>query len=663
MEKGEHTRAPCSATEKGLLEPSSGSSSLSNYPPSPGYVSDEPVWAQQKGGRPSLRQRVSDLFESSALTSKTHGYLPVDGPSFSNKIGHHLPMYNLVTPRSLKELVQNANHKKFRRLASIVLLVCAAMALFCSTPSSGPEPFRAGVEAKSKDSRCANVLQGGSDAIVCHIELAQRKFETMMTRQSKTYAQAYDRYLEHYNRRPPPGFDEWFRFAKEKNATIIDEFGQLEQDLAPLRKVPDYVLRQRIENALKSMPSLYRYDFAHGNVTTTAPNDAEDVQSYHEILSPILHKLPQLSVLHNFDAAHRVCGPKDSVENIHSTDVMQVGTTGRPNSYNYLIQGCPRNTATRSPMTSDRPTIDVCNYGKNWVSQHGLLHVPGSCFNTDVPILSFSKASSFQDITTTSWYYASPNYRLLNPDQKDKVPYADKKPHIYWRGQSTGSFSEKDVAFFGHRQRLIMLAQQMRVKAAQLAASFATSGSGESVLSGNAHKRLELPNMPEAFTSAQLLALSRLSADTFDMNFVGLVNCDGQDTFCEGWTEQFPLAQREQTSVAFQNKFVMDLDGHGVSGSFYRLLDSNSLVFKQTVYAEWHDDRIIPWLHYVPVSMSMEELPILIDFFTNHPRGIELGEKMANASSEWASKTLRKIDMSVYTYRQMLELAHIVGHD
>ena len=112
-----------------------------------------------------------------------------------------------------------------------------------------------------------------------------------------------------------------------------------------------------------------------------------------------------------------------------------------------------------------------------------------------------------------------------------------------------------------------------------------------------------------------------------------------------------PLAEKRPSSFAFNNRFLMDVDGNSMSCRFYRLLDSNSLDFKQTIYAEWHDDRIVPWLHYVPVSVEFEELPILLDFFTNHKTGQQLGELIANHSRDWAATALRKVDLSIYTYR------------
>ncbi|KAJ4307236.1 hypothetical protein N0V88_000616 [Collariella sp. IMI 366227] len=58
-------------------------------------------------------------------------------------------------------------------------------------------------------------------------------------------------------------------------------------------------------------------------------------------------------------------------------------------------------------------------------------------------------------------------------------------------------------------------------------------------------------------------------------------------------------------SAALHSKLAFDLDGNGISGRFLKLLASNSLVLKQTVLREWHDERLVPWLHYVPVSMEM----------------------------------------------------------
>ncbi|KAJ5111993.1 glycosyl transferase family 90 domain-containing protein [Penicillium argentinense] len=69
---------------------------------------------------------------------------------------------------------------------------------------------------------------------------------------------------------------------------------------------------------------------------------------------------------------------------------------------------------------------------------------------------------------------------------------------------------------------------------------------------------------------------------------------------------------------------LFDLDGNSTSTRFYRLLSRRAVVLKQTWFHEWHDDRLIPWAHYILVTMSMEELPALMDFLINDPEGEQL---------------------------------------
>ncbi|MGG6497011.1 UNVERIFIED_CONTAM: glycosyl transferase family 90, partial [Bacteroidetes bacterium 56_B9] len=72
---------------------------------------------------------------------------------------------------------------------------------------------------------------------------------------------------------------------------------------------------------------------------------------------------------------------------------------------------------------------------------------------------------------------------------------------------------------------------------------------------------------------------------------------------------------------AFRSKLTFDMDGNGISGRYYQLLASKSVVLKQTLLREWHDDRLVPWAHYVPVSQGLEELPELVSYLTTSVRG------------------------------------------
>ena len=74
---------------------------------------------------------------------------------------------------------------------------------------------------------------------------AREQFDLKIRRQSKTLAQAVTEYERRYKRSPPKGFDEWYAFAKENNAVIIDEYDQLAKDLERFWAFDGEELRRR----------------------------------------------------------------------------------------------------------------------------------------------------------------------------------------------------------------------------------------------------------------------------------------------------------------------------------------------------------------------------------------------------------------------------------
>ena len=74
---------------------------------------------------------------------------------------------------------------------------------------------------------------------------ARRQYAQKVARQSKTLEAAVAEYEKRYNKRPPAGFDEWFQFAQDNNAVMIDEYDQLSRDLEPFWMISGKELRKR----------------------------------------------------------------------------------------------------------------------------------------------------------------------------------------------------------------------------------------------------------------------------------------------------------------------------------------------------------------------------------------------------------------------------------
>lgn len=113
-------------------------------------------------------------------------------------------------------------------------------------------------------------------------------------------------------------------------------------------------------------------------------------------------------------------------------------------------------------------------------------------------------------------------------------------------------------------------------------------------------------------------------------------------------------------AAPFHSTLAFDLDGNGISGRFYKLLASRSAVLKQTVLREWHDERLVSWVHYIPVSMSMEELPEIVAFLTETPLGRERARRIGEQGRRWMGEGMRVEDRAVYVLRLLLEVGRAV---
>lgn len=82
-----------------------------------------------------------------------------------------------------------------------------------------------------------------------------------------------------------------------------------------------------------------------------------------------------------------------------------------------------------------------------------------------------------------------------------------------------------------------------------------------------------------------------------------------------------------------------------------RLMSSSSLVLKSTIFPEWYQDHIQPWLHYVPVSTDYTDLWQIMAFFRGHEDGRgahdELAKMIALEGKNWAGRHWRWSDMQV----------------
>lgn len=74
---------------------------------------------------------------------------------------------------------------------------------------------------------------------------AEENFRNLLSRQSRTLKAAVVEYKRRYNRDPPKGFDDWWKFVQNNNVKIVDEYDGLVNDLAPFWEISGEELRRR----------------------------------------------------------------------------------------------------------------------------------------------------------------------------------------------------------------------------------------------------------------------------------------------------------------------------------------------------------------------------------------------------------------------------------
>ncbi|KAH8711969.1 hypothetical protein GQ44DRAFT_689723 [Phaeosphaeriaceae sp. PMI808] len=471
---------------------------------------------------------------------------------------------------------------------------------------------------------------------------AQVDFALLINKQSKTLNEAETEYRKRYSREPPPGFDKWFSYAQLKGSVLIDNFDMINHDLQPFWRISPQRLLEGIDHASSDEQlALRKCGFAQGQYH--AQGGGWIVEDLGKLLEEVSQDLP------NVDFAFDVV---DEPRVVITQEMLDKGGVAKPEFINESHKSIWSRVTAACSITTMRKhhATAVHDYGipfvQDWTEakdvclhpefehMHGLFSSPATCIMTDapIPVLSQAAPTSFGDIMYPSPWYTEKDDQGNYKDGEDP-PWEQKTDTLYWAGSTTGSHSTNGSWRYSHRQRFVQLVQ---------------------TLNETNHKYLKQMK-PGVWGSYEAV---EDHSNLFDVKLTAVIQCDEKD--CEEQKQFFSPAEREERGQQFQSRFVFDADGNSFSGRYHTLLRSRSVVLKQTVLREWHDERLIPWVHYIPVTLSMEELPELMRYLTNNDDGRQRAKEIADAGREWHSRVLRKEDFTVYLYRLMLELARIM---
>lgn len=518
---------------------------------------------------------------------------------------------------------------------------------------------------------------------------AEEDLSAIFKRQSKTLDQAVAEYRRRYKVHPPPNFDKWYYFAKEKGVQLIDEYDTIYHSLLPFWGLEPSVIRGRAREALGFDNALIGFLIRGGEVVNKAGGDEWQQEATVGMLQGFIQYLPDMDLAFNRHDEPRVIIPHEDLVRLvkKATDEALPATFANRKPKNLWSskpsdvddgKRFPEVSITRFNRFAHQPTWTNCriscspdspsraleesmiddtasytfselNFVQNKTAFSDICQSPSlretygffdrpNAFDVvhDLfPIFSQSKISSFQDILYPSpWYWS------------DKVPYQERQDYawenkedkMYWRGSTTGGFSRDGGWRRQHRQRMVK-----KLNALDNARIY----ENETVKGNLEWHTKDVPRIDYK--------------DLFDVHFSHVGQCDLGD--CDAQREFFRIEKGNPQHYAWAYKYLLDVDGNAFSGRFYAFLKSRSLIFKMAVFREWHDEWIKPWVHYIPLGLQGDEYVESVRYFDQEGEGQVQAQWMANQGREWAEKVLRNEDFEVWFFRLLLEYGRLVDDD
>ena len=353
--------------------------------------------------------------------------------------------------------------------------------------------------------------------------------------------------------------------------------------------------------------------------------------------------------------------PTDATSNRKSHKAFGFLKLGRLRPWGYVIKSCSPSSPTSTaedelsrvenfqslPQISNASTVssstlrfinnvpaakDIC-LDPSTRAQHGTLVSPDTMLlsQSSLPVFSRNKVSSFSDILIPTPFYAQ-----FPPTSDGDVGWHEKKNDLYWAGTTTGGYHHDGSWKFTQRFRFVSLLNDP----------------------SRAITILDKPS-PKATWTAQHSTIQQLS-NKFNAKFTKQKLCAEADCDAQKADPTLRWGSPDSETEYKTHRLVIDIDGQGSTDRFYKLLASGSTVLKQTLCEEWHDERLQPWVHYVPISMHMEELPEVVRFLTEDVEGQTLAKRIAEAGKEWWGQGLRDVDLRLYVFRLLLEWARVI---
>ena len=287
---------------------------------------------------------------------------------------------------------------------------------------------------------------------------------------------------------------------------------------------------------------------------------------------------------------------------------------------------------------------------------HGMFINPLSVSesSTFAPLFGGSKLTTNNEILLPAPMYWSGGERFTGGG-KTGISWDKKKDEVIWRGVATGGRNNKDNWRGFQRHRFVAQTNGTKVSGAESWTEIPENWA--------------MPTTQYNLAAQQENRLGEWTKEWSNTGFVDLM-CDPppgpNDVHCNHTDPFFEIQPGMQLGEQFDRKFLPDIDGNSFSGRYRGFMLSSSVPIKATIFREWHDSRLMPWVHFVPMDNRFLDFWGIMEYFIGYkgkhvdiPAHDAEAEKIAIAGQKWANKVLRKEDMQIYVLRLLLEYARL----
>lgn len=544
------------------------------------------------------------------------------------------------------------------------------------------------------------------------IRSATLELDELIAKNTSNLHDAAQAYRDRRGRQPPPSFDKWFAFAQKSDALIVEDFfDRIYHDLEPFWGVSAKHMRESA-NTFASRISVRdgKADYR------TSGGQPEWPKQWTNLLADFAEYLPDVDM-----ALNEMDEPRMIVEWEEINDYMERAASSRrivpeqrlkeqyqkltaldedpPEKYDpqftdqghyweKAVVGCAPESPARNeyiekdfssppPLTGEYPQHSHEGYVRNWTlaksscdnphlqGLHGTFIEPLSMRHTRRfwPLFGGSKLSVNNEILLPAAMYWTDDPFYSGGDEHGEA-WRRKKDMIVWRGAASGGRNRENNWKRFPRHRFLSMVNATTVYHAE-------THPDETPLNfvlpaDNAYRLAALSEKSEPGD------LSRWIYTWSNAAFVHLLCFPPQERphgrWCKYTDPYFTVEQTIPMKDMYDYKYLPDIDGNSYSGRYRGFLGSTSMPIKATIYQEWHDSRLIPWKHFVPMDNTFIDVYGIMEYFLgNIEAGVgghdEVARDIAISGKRWAEKVLRKEDMQIYVFRLLLEYARLCDDD